>query len=161
VVVLNEWRETMMARPTLRFAVLVGGTVLFAAFVILFMGLFSAKEVSARDNCTLKTIKGTYLFEAQGTVVQEGKVLPYAEAGTWTLDGKGNAAGIISGSIDGVPFATRDAFTATYKLETGCTYSVVDAFDLHLDLYAAPDGKTMTYFSAGFSGTQYKVSDSD
>jgi hypothetical protein len=146
----------MTTRPTLRFAALVGGVILFAV-VALLAGLLSPKDVSAKNTCTLATIKGTYLFEAQGVVVQDGKVHPYAEAGTWTLDGKGNAAGVISGSIDGVPFATSDTFTATYTLESGCVYSVVDAFDLHLDLYTAPNGKTITYFSAGFSGTQYRV----
>jgi hypothetical protein len=146
----------MMTRTTLRFAALVSGMTLFAVSALL-TGLLSAKEVSAKNTCSLETIKGTYLFEAQGVVVQDGNVLPYAEAGTWTLDGNGNAAGVISGSINGVPFATGDAFTATYTLEAGCVYSIVDAFDLHLDLYASPDGKTMTYFSAGFSGTQYKV----
>lgn len=145
-----------MTRLTLRLAALVSGMVLFAVGVFL-TGLLSTKEVSAKTTCTLETIKGTYLFEAHGVVVQDGKALPYAEAGTWTLDGKGMAAGVISGSIDGVPFATSDTFTATYTLESGCVYSVVDAFDLHLDLYASPGGKTMTYFSAGFSGTQYRV----
>ncbi len=146
----------MMTRQTLRVFAVVAGVLLLAAFAMLFMGMLSTKEVNAQGNCTLNTIKGSYLFQAQGVVIQDEKVRPYAEAGTWTLDGKGSAAGIISGSIDGVPFAARDAFTATYKLESGCVYSVVDAFGLKLDLYTNPAGKTMTYFSAGFSGTQFK-----
>jgi hypothetical protein len=150
-----------MTRQILRFSGVVVGMVLFAAFTMLFMGTLNAKEVNARDNCTLKTLKGTYLFQAQGVVIQDGKVSPYAEAGTWTLDGKGNAAGVLSASIDGVPFATREAFTATYKLTSGCVYSAVDAFGLEFDLYTTPEGKTMTYFSAGFSGTQFKMSSDD
>jgi hypothetical protein len=114
------------------------------------------EKVHAQGNCTLNTIKGTYIFEAQGVVVEDGEVLPYAEAGIWTLDGKGNASGVISASINGEPFARGDAFTATYEYASGCVYTVTDEFGLELELYTTPSGKTMTYFSPGFSGTQFR-----
>lgn len=89
-------------------------------------------------------------------LVNEDEVRPYAESGIWTLDGNGNATGVISGSIDGVPFATRQAFTATYEHVADCVYAVVDEFDLQVDLYTTPTGTPMTYFSPGFSGTHLK-----
>jgi hypothetical protein len=130
--------------------------ILLAALTVLIKGTLSAAEGNAQDTCTLKTIKGTYIFQAQGVVLREGEVRPYAEAGIWTLAGKGNAAGVISASIGGVPFATADAFTATYALKSDCVYTVVDQFGLKLELYTTPEGRTMTYFSPGFSGTQFK-----
>ncbi len=143
-------------RHLLRLSVAVALGILFTFFAVVLIGPQSVDEVNAQGTCTLKTIKGTYIFEAQGVVVSEGEVVPYAEAGVWTLDGEGNAEGIISGSMDGVPFATRDAFAATYALEEGCVYSVVDAFELQVDLYTTPSGRTITYFSPGFSGTMYR-----
>ena len=143
-------------RHPLRLSVAVALGILFTFFAVVHIGLQGVDEVNAQGTCTLKTIKGTYIFEAEGVVVSEGEVVPYAEAGVWTLDGEGNAEGIISGSMDGVPFATRDAFTATYTLDSGCVYAVVDAFGLQLDLYTTPSGRTMTYFAPGFSGTQIR-----
>ena len=146
----------MITRKTLRFSGVAVGVLLFAAFTMVVMSMLSTKEVNAEDNCTLSTLKGTYLFQGQGVVIEDGKVVPYAEAGTWDLDGKGNAAGVISGSKGGVPFAAADAFTAAYKLKSGCVYTVVDEFGFELDLYTTRAGKTITYFAPGFSGTQYK-----
>ena len=47
----------------------------------------------------------------------------------------GNAAGVILASMDGVAFATRQTFTATYEHVGACIYFVVDAFCLRFDLY--------------------------
>jgi hypothetical protein len=144
-------------RHTLRFSVAVALVILFIALAVLSKGPQSIDEVNAQGTCTLKTIKGTYLFQGEGVVIDEaGEVVPYAEAGTWTLDGEGSAEGVISGSMNGVAFATRDAFTATYTLDSGCAYAVVDAFGLQLDLYTTPSGRTMTYFAPGFSGTHVR-----
>jgi hypothetical protein len=124
---------------------------------LLAMGILSAGKAEAQGECTLNTIQGTYLFEAQGVLVdKDSKVLPYAEAGVWTLDGKGEATGIISASTNGVPFARRDAFTATYELSSNCVYHVKDQFGLDVDLFASPSGDKIMYFSPGFSGTMLK-----
>lgn len=141
---------------TKRFSLAVVSLILLAPLTMLVKHTFNTGEVKAQSTCTLETIKGTYLFQGEGVTVSEGKVLPYAEAGTWTLDGNGNAAGVVSGSIDGVPFATRQAFTATYELSSDCVYTVKDEFDLTFDMYTTPTGIPMTYFSAGFSGVQLK-----
>ena len=144
----------MMMRQTLRF--LVVAFVLVLSATLLVKGVLSAKAADAQGKCTLDTIKGTYLFEAQGVHVEKAGVLPYAEAGVWTLDGAGKAVGIISASTNGVPFARRDAFTATYKLEADCVYSVTDQYGLSVDLYATSSGNNIMYFSPGFSGTMVK-----
>ncbi|MBI3757990.1 MAG: hypothetical protein HY267_08440 [Deltaproteobacteria bacterium] len=149
----------MMTRRMLQFSTSVGVMIVLAALTMLIRGTPSAAEGNAQDTCTLKTIKGTYLFQAQGAVLSEGEVRPYAEAGTWTLDGKGNATGVFSAGIDGVAIATQEAFTATYQLESGCVFTAfapvgTEVFVFHL--YTTPAGKTMTYFSPGFSGTQVR-----
>jgi hypothetical protein len=133
--------------------------IVLAALMVLIRGTLSAEEGNAQDTCTLKTIKGTYLFQAHGVVLSEGEPRAYAEAGTWTLDGKGNATGVFSASIGGVPIATQEAFTATYQLESGCVFTAlapVGTEVLAFHLYTTPPGKTMTYFSPGFSGTQIR-----
>jgi len=144
----------MIMRKTLRFSVIVVVLILFATLLV--KGVLSAKEAGAQSTCTLDTIKGTYIFEAQGVSVDKTNLLHYAEAGVWTLDGAGNAVGIISAATDGVPFARRDAFTATYKLESDCVYSVTDQFGISVDLYATSSGDDIMYFSPGFSGNMIR-----
>lgn len=141
-------------RKALRLSIVVVVLIIFS--VLLVKGTLSAKAVGAQSTCTLDTIKGTYIFEAQGVNVEESKILHYAEAGVWTLDGAGNAVGIISAARDGEAFARRDAFTATYKLESDCVYSVTDQFGLSVDLYATSSGDDIMYFSPGFSGNMIR-----
>src|SRR5215813_2808298 len=130
--------------------------IVLAALTVLMRGTPRAAEGNAQDTCSLKTIKGTYLFQAQGAVLSNGQVQTYAEAGTWTLDGKGNAVGVFSAGVDGASIANQEAFTATYQLESGCVFTAfapvgTEVFTFHL--YTTPSGKTMTYSSPGFSGT--------
>ena len=133
--------------------------ITLAVLTVLMRATPSGAGSNGQDTCTLNTIKGTYLFQAQGAVLSDGEVRPYAEAGTWTLDGKGNAVGVFSAGIDGVSIANQEAFTATYQLESGCVFTAfapvgTEVFTFHL--YTTPSGKTMTYFSPGFSGTQVR-----
>jgi hypothetical protein len=71
----------------------------------------------------------------------------------------GNAVGVFSASVDGVAIASQEAFTATYELNSGCAFTAfapVGDEMVELQLYTTPSGATMTYFGAGFSGTQIK-----
>jgi hypothetical protein len=43
--------------------------------------------------CTLKTLKGTYIFSVQGYQVQDDQSIPVANAGMEAFDGKGNVQG--------------------------------------------------------------------
>jgi hypothetical protein len=148
----------MITKLMFRLSVGVGIVALLAAFTALILGVSSWGEVKAQgtSECTLNTLYGTYLFQAQGVISDAGELRPYVEAGTWTLDGNGNAEGLISISIDGAPLARGEVFTATYEHHSACVFTVRDAFGLELELYTTPSATTMTYFSPGFSGTQIK-----
>lgn len=113
-------------------------------------------KAQSENACTMETVAGTYLFHGEGTTVSEGEVLAYAEAGVWTLDGNGNAEGVMSASMDGEAFTTREPITATYEHTGNCVYAVVDEFGFEVDLYTTPTGTPMTYFAPGFSGVQLK-----
>lgn len=148
----------MKIKQTLRLSLLVAGFSLLVPLMWLAKRTLSVGIALAQTQhaCTLETLRGTYLFHGEGVTVSEGEEHSYAEAGVWTLDGNGNAEGVISASMDGVPFATRQAFTATYEVEPGCVYAVADEFGIQVDLYTTPTGTPMTYFSPGFSGVQLK-----
>jgi hypothetical protein len=139
-----------------QFSVMVGVVILLTAFMALIMVAPKSEVVYAQDDCTLTTLTGTYIFQARGVITDTGELRPYAEAGTWTLDGNGNAEGVASISIDGTALARREVFSATYAHDSGCVFSAEDAFGLEFDLYTTPSGTTITYSSPGFSGTMFR-----
>ena len=151
----------MMRRQTLRFSIVVVGLILFTTFSVLLMGVLNPQQVNAGGKCTVNTLKGTYIFEARGVVVdQQGEVVPYAEAGTGTFDGQGKSVAILSTSTNGVSSLSREVLNVTYELKSAsdCIYflSVDNIPGLELDLYTTPAGRRITYLSPGFSGTMVK-----
>ena len=149
----------MTMRRTLQVSIGAMTVLVLAALTALVAGAPLTGEVSAapgKDRCTLSTLTGTYVFAGQGVVVDGGAVVPYAEAGVWTLDGAGKAKGFFSASINGVTFASRKELTATYKHEGNCVYTAVDSETLKFDLYLSDKGDTITYFMAGVSGTMHR-----
>jgi hypothetical protein len=138
-------------------------TLALAAAAALVAGASLTGEVSAapgRDRCTLATIRGTYVFAAHGVLRDGPTALPYAEAGTWTLDGAGHARGVFSASLNGATIASQEAFeNATYRHEGGCVYTAFAPLEneiLEFHLYATDQGATIAYFTAGVSGFQYR-----
>ena len=141
--------------------IVIGATTLILCTTIATIGVGHSSAVNAEgtSKCSLKTLKGTYLYEARGAVRDGQNVLPYAEAGTWTLDGAGNAQGIFSASVNGDMIANQESFTATYQLKTGCVFTAlapVGGQTVEFHLYTTDQGATMTYFSPGISGTQFR-----
>jgi hypothetical protein len=154
---LSQKEKKVMTKQVRRFSIAVVGLILVTTFTMLIWGSTSSEAVNAQGNCTLQTIEGTYIFEARGSNIDEdGNMLPYAEAGIWTLDGEGNAAGLISIGIDGENFVTKEPFTAKYEVVSDCVFEATDEFGLVVDLYTTPSGSTVTYYSPGFSGTMFK-----
>ena len=92
---MNFFTRTMITRRGLRHLFGVGGVTIIATLAALIVGASLSTETLAQgaNNCTLKTIKGTWVFEARGVIKDGETVLPYAEAGVWTLDGDGKAVG--------------------------------------------------------------------
>lgn len=148
----------MPTSQTFRWSVVAAGSIALALLVLIANVIpeVGIAKAQSENECTLETIAGTYLYHGEGVTVNEGNVVPYAEAGVWTLDGKGNAEGVISASMDGKAFTTRQAMTATYEHAGNCVYAVVDEFGFEVDLYTTPTGTPMTYFAPGFSGVQLR-----
>jgi hypothetical protein len=148
----------MITKRKLQVSLGISGAILFVTLTALILGATLSREVNAQgsNKCSLRTIQGTYIFEARGFIKDGEKTLPWAEAGVWTLDGAGKAVGFFSASVDGAPIARQKPLTATYELTTGCVFRAVDSESIVFDLYPTEQGTMMTYFSAGVSGTMFK-----
>jgi len=96
-----------------------------AVFVLSFVSLLVlglVSRVQAKE-CSNNSIKGTYGFSCEGTVVgAEGG--PLAVVGVFTADGKGTGSEVETISLNGV--ITPDVpFTVTYTVNADCTGSFV------------------------------------
>ena len=86
-------------------------------------------------------------------------MLPYAEAGNQTFDGKGNFEGFFSASLNGELIASQEFFTGTYRHEGNCVYTnfaPVGGEVLEFHLYTTPKGTNLSYSAPGLSGRAMK-----
>jgi hypothetical protein len=97
----------------------ITSVVLVISFVsLLVLGLVS--RVQARE-CSNASIKGTYGFSCEGTIVGVG---PIAVIGVFTADGNGNGSQVETLSLNGE--ISQGVFrTDTYTVDADCTGSFV------------------------------------
>ena len=106
------------------------------AIPALFLGLNVMSAAAEDHGCSNATLKGDYGYSVNGTSLDIPPVGPLAILGKITLDGKGNFAGVINGSIAG-NILTDVAITGTYSIGSDCTGTVVTvypAFTAHFTL---------------------------
>jgi hypothetical protein len=99
----------------------ITSVVFVMAFVnLLVLGLVS--QVQAGE-CSNASIKGTYGFSCEGTVVGLG---PLAAIGVLTADGNGNGSEVETISFNG-DIVQGATFTVTYTVNADCTGSFVSS----------------------------------
>lgn len=132
-----------------RRAVVLGSAVcaLAAAGTLLVTGSAQATsptEPAHSPTCNIGTLKGTYLFEGNGSSVSGTATTPTAFAGSERFNGAGAVTGF-STFISGSTIFPRSAFTGTYTLTAGCTGTLTIGTTVHFDIYVAPSGDSFTY----------------
>jgi hypothetical protein len=116
---------TLLAKPLSR----------FFALSMLAIVLHSA-PVFAADVCSNADLRGTYVYSVNATSLTIPPVGPLAILGKITLDGKGNFAGTIDGSIAG-EILPEVPISGTYSIADDCTGSlttIYPAFTAHFSL---------------------------
>ena len=83
----------------------------------------------AADVCTNADLGGAYVYSVNGTSLTVPPVGPLAILGKITLDGKGNFAGTIQGSIAG-EILPEVPISGTYSIAGDCTGSFVTIYPL-------------------------------
>ena len=104
----------------------------------------SALPASASYQCSVATIKGSYLYAQDGITLgtSADKNQPFAQAGREYFDGKGGMSGIYSGNFNGT--ITRGSYKGTYTMNSNCSGTV--AFEdnqknaSRYDIYATQNG---------------------
>jgi hypothetical protein len=99
------------------------------------LALHSAPAFAA-DVCTNADLRGAYVYSVTATSLTIPPVGPLAILGRVTLDGKGNFAGTINGSIAG-EILPDVPITGTYSIADDCTGSfttIYPVFTAHFSL---------------------------
>ena len=129
-------------------------TLLTAAFGIMLVGAnfkaFAAPDTESLETyCSLKTLKGSYIYSIQG--YREGK--PYASSGLWSFDGAGKVAIIYTSSIE----RKQLTVTGTYTVDGNCTGSMTLATTTVNNFYLSPNGDSFNFVRVSgndFIGTE-------
>jgi hypothetical protein len=96
-----------------------------------------------KAQCSLSTLKGTYLFAADGVQIVGSDQLAFAVAGLDVYDGKGNLEGAVTLSVNGT--ILRQSTAGTYTINSDCTGTSTADTGEHFDLFIAPDGSQFTF----------------
>jgi hypothetical protein len=93
------------------------------------------------------TLRGTYLFAADGVEIRDDDQVPFAAAGYEVYHGNGNVDVVVTLSVNGE--ITRNVHASgTYTVTADCTgTSTYPDLDEHFDLFIAPDGSLFTFIS--------------
>ena len=124
---------------------LIGSTVLLA------LGLVGAGfrppvkvKAESEKGCSLETLNGSYQFSAAGFITAGPLAGPYAEAGRFTADGRGNFVAMDTANIAGHVFRNR-VIPATYTLDSSCTgHATANDHSLETDFTLSNDGTRLT-----------------
>ena len=100
-------------------------------------------EQNDKAQCSLSTLKGTYLFAADGVQIVGSDQLPFAVAGLDVYDGKGKLEGAVTLSVNGT--ILRQSTAGTYTINRDCTGTSTADTGEHFDLFIAPDGSQFTF----------------
>jgi hypothetical protein len=107
-------------------------------------GYAKDENASSSAKCSNATLKGTYLFAADGVEIKGNDQLPFAYASYVVFDGNGKAKGVSSSNFNG-KITRKEPLSGTYSVKANCTGTAIIADGTHYDQFIAPDGSKLTF----------------
>jgi hypothetical protein len=150
------WRIANRELKTQRLKRLTRQGVIAATMVL------GVSGVALADNdCTLKTLRGSFVFAAKGYTIVAGVAQPKAIVEVINFNGDGTLS--VPGatlSVNGVIVRTPPGGIGSYTVEAGCSGTIT--FDGPLfDMFISPDGKKIWMIQTNpetvFQGTATRV----
>ena len=132
---------------------------LFITAGFLTMGHAYAEGQHHGPNCTLKTLKGRYLFSEPATVLPPAfgvtEPTPGNAAGFHIFNGDGTGTDIVTLRLGGVTIFSNAVMPITYTVNADCTgsYTVLNGGP-SFDLFIAPDGDSIAAITTAPPGNQ-------
>ena len=108
------------------------------------LALAGVGSALAAEECSVATLKGTYLFAYQGFKIEGNNRVPGASAGFEVYDGQGNVSAISTTSINGKIDRNVRA-EGEYVVNADCTSTSTYSDGTRYDSFLAPDGSTFVF----------------
>jgi hypothetical protein len=113
-----------------------------SAFALLLpLALAGVGSALAAEECSVATLKGTYLFAYEGFAIEGNNRAPFATAGLEMYDGQGNVHAIYTVSING-KISRNVPVKGEYVVNADCTSTASYSDGTNYDQFLAPDGST-------------------
>jgi hypothetical protein len=135
------------------------------ALGLLIWGAGHPEQAWSDPPCSLRTLKGTYLYHCAGVYLVNGQPVHFAFAGKDQYNGDGTMTGVYSLSDNGT-LSHQVSYSGNYTVNPDCTGSFITTDEhgvvQHVDLYFGHDGEEVTFVitDPGFidSGVERRVS---
>jgi hypothetical protein len=116
-----------------------------SAFALLLpLALTGVGSALAAEECSVATLKGTYLYAYEGFTIEGNTKGPFAVAGSEVFDGQGNVRSISTVSTNG-KIDRNVRIDGEYVVNADCTSTASYSDGTHYDQFLAPDGKTFVF----------------
>jgi hypothetical protein len=115
-----------------------------SAFALLPLALAGVGSALAAEECSVATLKGTYLFANEGSTIEGNTRGPFALAGSEVYDGQGHVRTIFTASTNG-KIDRNVRVEGEYIVNADCTSTVSYSDGTRFDQFLAPDGKTFVF----------------
>ena len=133
------------------------------SLIIAAMTLGVSGVALADDDCTLKTLRGSYIFAARGHTIVAGVAQPKAivEAIDFNGDGTLTVPGTTR-SVNGAIIRTPPGGTGTYTVQVGCQGTLAFDGGPSFDIFLSPTGAKVWMIQTNpdtvFQGTATRIS---
>ena len=127
--------------------------------MIITVGLLTVEPGYAQPTCTLKTLKGRYLFSLTGTLLPPAfgvtEPTPSAAAGFHIFNGDGTGKDIVTFRSGGNTVLLNEDTPFTYTVDADCTGSITVAPPgPSFSIFIAPDGESIAVITTDPPGNQ-------
>ena len=124
-----------------------------AGVVLLVVGLVGvlairtgyAEDETEAAKCSEATLKGMYLFAADGVQIKGDEQLPFSYAGYEVFDGNGKVKQVFTLNINGKKVIRNETLSGTYTVKADCTGTATYSDGSRFDQFIAPDGSQFTF----------------
>jgi len=117
-----------------------------------------AEEKEQKPTCTLKTLKGRYLFSEPAMLVPPAfgitEPTPANAAGFHIFNGDGTGTDIVTLRLGGATVFSNSVIPITYTVNADCTGSYAVPNGPSFDLFIAPDGESIAVITTDPPGNQ-------
>jgi hypothetical protein len=128
------------------------------------MALGASGVALADNDCNLKTLRGSYVFAANGYNIVSGVAQPKAIVEVIEFNGDGTlSVPAATRSLNGVVARTPPGGTGSYTVDGGCKGTLAFTSGQSLDIFISPKGETLwmiqTNSDTVLQGTAKRISE--